>query len=133
MFCPKCAEKIDNNSKFCPYCGFKITKTCKNDTKNFVYCKDCGQKNDVNENFCTNCMNRLNKNEHESEYSAPRNGVGFALGLFFGLIGLIIGLCLYPFGSISRKTFINSWSMGFFVWLCISIIIVLSCVFAIPR
>lgn len=133
MFCPKCTEEIDDNSKFCSNCGYKIPdkKTKSQSKKTVIYCKNCGQKNDVNEKFCTNCMAKLNGKEHDSEYNEPKNGVGFSLGIFLGLIGLVIGLCLYPFGSVSRKTFINSWGIGFFVWVCVFIIVIISCTIAI--
>jgi hypothetical protein len=35
--------------------------------------------------------------------------VGFILGLFLGLLGLIIGALMYPSGSYERSTFVKGW------------------------
>ena len=39
--------------------------------------------------------------------------VGVLLGLFVGLLGLIIGLLLYPVNTTERQTFMSGWAKGF--------------------
>ena len=49
----------------------------------------------------------------------PKTGMGVVMGLFLGLIGLIIGICLYKEGTVARKTFIKSWLITYFVTLAV--------------
>ncbi len=51
--------------------------------------------------------------------------VGVLLSLFLGLIGLIIGLCLYPYNSEERNTFLNGWLLGFVISLLIGVVFVI--------
>lgn len=44
--------ELEDNSKFCHYCGAKITKT--------VYCSKCGQQIDANTKFCPKCGSATN-------------------------------------------------------------------------
>ena len=56
------------------------------------YCTHCGKEVNDNAVVCIHCGCSLNKNsEGES-----KTGLGALLGFLLGLIGLIIGLCLYP-------------------------------------
>lgn len=51
--------------------------------------------------------------------------VGVLLSIFLGLIGLIIGLCLYPYNSEERKTFLNGWLLGLVISLLIGVVFVI--------
>ena len=35
MFCGNCGKKIDENAKFCPYCGVSVNKKLLKDEKTF--------------------------------------------------------------------------------------------------
>ena len=55
--------------------------------------------------------------------------MGFLMGLFMGVIGLILGIAIYPEGTVSRRTFTKAWAITFFVTsvvATITIIILLS-------
>ena len=67
-----------------------------------MYCKTCGNKINSNAVVCPHCgcSTGVKKSGGES-----KKGMGVALGLFLGLIGLIIGVCLYESDSLERKTF----------------------------
>ena len=49
-------------------------------------------------------------NSPQSKYNESKAGIGVVLGLFLGIIGLIIGICIYPEGTVARKTFIKAWA-----------------------
>ncbi len=45
LTCPNCRKIVPNGSKFCPECGFNITKTCPK----------CGASTPQEANFCPQC------------------------------------------------------------------------------
>lgn len=47
--------------------------------------------------------------------------VGVLMGMFLSLIGLVIGLLLYPEKTEERETFMNGWIKGFIITIVISI------------
>ena len=77
-----------------------------------MICQNCGNEIFDNAKFCTHCGTEYRK----------KTAIGFLLGFFLGLIGLIIGLCLYKRGTIARKTFMKGWWISFFVSAVIEII-----------
>lgn len=52
-------------------------------------------------------MDKNMNNSPQSKYNESKTGIGVVLGLFLGIIGLIIGICIYPEGTVARKTFIK--------------------------
>lgn len=48
-----------------------------------------------------------------------KRGIGLLFGFLLGLIGLLIGFCIYPEGTTERRTFMNGWVTAF----CASLII----------
>ena len=87
-----------------------------------MYCKNCGSEINSNAVACPKCGCstgiKIKENGGES-----KKGMGVALGLFLGLIGLIIGVCLYESDSFERKTFIKGWTIGFVITIVVSAII----------
>ena len=65
MKCPHCNNKIDNDSKFCPFCGKEILKE--------KVCPKCGQKNSLSSSFCKKCGTPLNQKEVEEIESTQDN------------------------------------------------------------
>ena len=63
--------------------------------------------NNYNNNGYLNYNNGNNNNNYESQESKTTMGVLFAL--FLGVIGLLIGMCMYPQNSYERKTFVSGW------------------------
>lgn len=75
-----------------------------------MYCKFCGKEINDDAEVCVHCGKRVKEVVvQEKSSSKPKYGTGILLCLFLGLIGLIIGIAIYPFGSVERKTFIKGW------------------------
>lgn len=51
--------------------------------------------------------------------------MGILFAIFLGLIGLIIGICMYKGGTVERDTFISGWWKGFFISLGINFAFIL--------
>lgn len=93
MFCPKCGKEVVDDAVVCVHCGRAIKEEPAAEPK------------------------VVNK-----EHNEPKTGIGVLLGIFLGLIGLIIGIVMYPEGTVARKTFIKGWLIAFLVSLGISIV-----------
>ena len=70
-------------------------------------------------------------NSPQSKYNESKAGIGVVLGLFLGIIGLIIGICIYPEGAVARKTFIKAWTWTFGVTAVVAVVIVIIFYFAV--
>lgn len=92
-----------------------------------MFCQKCGAEIDDEAAFCQRCGNATNKNIIENTTANDENEskaiIGFVMGLFLGLIGLIIGLCLYKDGTLSRKTFLKGWAWTFATVCIISFLV----------
>ena len=83
-----------------------------------MYCKTCGQQIRNEAVVCPHCGCKTGyKKAGES-----KKGLGFLLGFFLGIIGLIIGICMYDSASTERKTFVKGWTIAFIIGISISII-----------
>lgn len=89
-----------------------------------MFCKKCGKEIENDAVVCVNCGCVVDEKRYDArtKYNQSKTWVGVLFGLFLGLIGLIIGLCIYPDDTLSRKTFIKSWLITFFVCLAIEIV-----------
>lgn len=77
-----------------------------------MFCKKCGKEINDDAVVCVHCGCAVEK-EKTITSGEPKNTTGGVMGFFLGLIGLIIGMCLYPERSIERETFIQGWIKGF--------------------
>lgn len=78
MKCPECSKEINDNAKFCKYCGKKIED---NNTISeipeetiveeplFITCPNCGKEMQANKAFCTNCGNPLTETTAKEDVS----------------------------------------------------------------
>ena len=93
-----------------------------------MFCKYCG--NEVNDNavVCTKCGCPAEKNASTSVcVNRNKRPLGVLFCIFFGLIGLIIGILMYDRNSEEFKTFRAGWLKCFVVELIIyAVIAVLS-------
>lgn len=74
--------------------------------------------NNYNNNGYNNYNNGNNNNNYASQESKTAMGVLFAL--FLGVIGLLIGMCMYPQNSYERKTFVSGWIKTFVICIAVA-------------
>lgn len=74
--------------------------------------------NNDNNNGYNNYNNGNNNNNYASQESKTAMGVLFAL--FLGVIGLLIGMCMYPQNSYERKTFVSGWIKTFVICIAVA-------------
>lgn len=122
------AEEKDRSNQ-----GTQNTPNNANNTNNNNYNNNSGgyynnnynngySNNNYNNNGYLNYNNGNNNNNYESQESKTAMGVLFAL--FLGVIGLLIGMCMYPQNSYERKTFVSGWVTTFVI--CIAVAAVLT-------
>ena len=87
-----------------------------------MFCKKCGKEIDDEAVVCVHCGCAVEETKVNKEDNEPKKGMGVLMALLLGLIGLIIGLCLYKSGTIARKTFIKAWCITYGICLAITII-----------
>ncbi len=88
-----------------------------------MFCKNCGKEVSDNAVVCIHCGAAIDKNPTRTLSGESKTGLGALLGVFLGIIGLIIGLCMYPAESVERKTFIKGWGIAFAISVVIGIIL----------
>lgn len=92
-----------------------------------MFCKNCGQEVNDKAVVCIHCGCSLEEKKDSAVADNPENnesktGIGVLMGLFLGLIGLLIGICLYKEGTVARKTFFKGFWIAFGISMAISII-----------
>lgn len=137
MLCPNCGNETPDNFEFCANCGVKLIKEIEQpqETKNglkIIRCRNCGKEMLESFEFCARCGAKLKTNEqtryktinyYDSQES--KTGLGVLLAILLGVIGLIIGICLYPEGSYARKSFIKAWVITFAIEIGITVLLLI--------
>ena len=85
-----------------------------------MYCPKCGGEVSEEADVCVHCGCSLNKTP--KEFNEPKTGIGVVMALFLGLIGLIIGILIYPTGTVARRTFIKAWCITYAVVFGVAIL-----------
>ena len=90
-----------------------------------MYCKYCGKEINDDAEICVHCGRSTGRQNAQKSYEVdePKTAIGILLWLFLGLIGLVIGLLLYPSNTIRRSTFIKGWVGAFIVEIIAGIIL----------
>ena len=128
MTCKNCGREIREDAKECPYCHHTIRFVPT------IKCPNCGKIIRADADVCPNCLRTTpkgiaklaNKSSGATTYGESKKGIGVLLCLFLGVIGLIIGLLLYPAYSEERSTFIKGWVGTFVVTIVVAIILVVA-------
>ena len=92
-----------------------------------MFCRKCGAELNDEAVVCVKCGCSTEEKPAQpiqqvhTEVDEPKTGIGILMGLFMGIIGLIIGLCLFREGTVARKTFIKAWGITF--GICIAVVV----------
>lgn len=88
-----------------------------------MYCKKCGQEVNDEAVVCVHCGCAIKEDKTSEEMNKEKTGIGVLMGLFLGIIGLIIGIVIYPQDTIARKTFLKGWGIAFGISMCVLVVI----------
>ena len=87
-----------------------------------MYCRTCGKEINDNAVICPHCGCATGNAPNVPFEQRNKKTTGILLGLFLGIIGLIIGVCIYPSQTIERDTFMKGWGIGFLIAIGIEIV-----------
>lgn len=90
-----------------------------------MFCPKCGKVVSDDLYLCPHCNYQIKPSQIKDNNSESKTGLGVVMAIFLGVIGLIIGICLYPAESYARKSFIKAWCITYAVIFAISIIFVI--------
>ena len=96
-----------------------------------MFCKNCGKYNPDNAQSCRYCgcttlvksVRETRVNNYSNSY-VSKSAVGVLMALFLGVIGLIIGLVLYPSGTCERESFLSAWVKTYVITIIVSVVLV---------
>ena len=92
-----------------------------------MYCYNCGKEVDDKAVICVHCGVELKKREELEEDTLenrePKTLLGVVFALFLGLIGLLIGVLIYPAGTVARKTFLKGCIITLLITFGVEILI----------
>ena len=89
-----------------------------------MYCNKCGREIEDDAVMCKYCCNFITKQQTTTAYyGESKTVIGVVLALFLSLLGLIIGLCLYPYMSYERETFMRGWGITMLVVIIAAVVI----------
>ena len=100
-----------------------------------MFCRHCGKEVKDEAVVCTSCGCSLENKPTQPvnpEYETSKTGFGVLFALLLGLIGLIIGIVMYPDNTVARKTFIKGWVITFAITAALSIIWVIIILLVFP-
>lgn len=95
-----------------------------------MFCKKCGKEVNDEAMVCVHCGCSIKEDETKKDLNESKTVIGVLMGLFLGIIGLVIGICLYPSGTVARKTFIKAWGITFGIGVAVIVVayIIILCV-----
>ena len=96
-----------------------------------MFCKNCGKYTPDGREKCIYCGGELSEKQtvqarHPGkDTDRDKTVVGVILSLLLGIIGLVIGLLIYPTGQ-ERATFLSGWLKCFVVCIILSAVFVIA-------
>ena len=101
----------------CKYCGKEVSEDS-------VYCNHCGGPLQADEKKVEPSIpSNQNQNTPDPGHNEPKTALGVIFGLFIGVIGLVIGLLMYPDGTVARRTFVKAWVITFVAELAVGFLL----------
>lgn len=89
MLCNGCKREIEDDAKFCEYCGEKVEKELEN-----LFCSSCGKQIENNSLFCKHCGasigNKVTINQKDSKYKKIDLAVKIIIIALLVIIGLLV-------------------------------------------
>ena len=78
-----------------------------------MYCTHCGKEINDDAEMCVHCGRSTDRQRTPKSYEIeePKTAIGIILAICLGLIGLAIGLLLYPSNTLRRSSFIKGWTV----------------------
>ncbi len=101
MICDRCNCYNEDGSDICSNCGADLNEQRQ---------RECGGREPVQRSYETALDSKV--------------AVGVILNVFLGIIGLLIGLLIYPYKSYARSTFIKGW-VGLLIFKVVAILVFL--------
>ena len=96
-----------------------------------MFCKSCGKYNPDNAESCRYCgCSTFVKNVYDARANSANNHYvsksteGVLMALFLGILGLIIGLLLYPSGTYERESFLSAWTKTCVITLIVCVVLI---------
>lgn len=97
-----------------------------------MFCTRCGKYNPDTKEKCIYCGGELSEKQTTTSRQTPSKStdadktlIGVLLALFTGLIGLVIGLLVFPSGY-ERSSFLSGWVKCYITCIIIAVVIVLA-------
>ena len=99
MFCRKCGAQIEDNDAFCPYCGESTQSAPQNQPQ----------------------IQPSNNNANNASNNESKSVIGVIMAFFLGILGLVIGVLMYPADTVARKTFVKAWAITWLVFIVVTV------------
>ena len=116
MYCKHCGAYLADDSLFCAHCGKSTDNNQSNNQNAPPPNYNQGQPYYGNQPY-------YNPTPVNPEHQQSKTGMGVLFALLLGVIGLVVGICLYPEGTYARKTFIKSWVITYAISIVAAIVI----------
>lgn len=122
MFCKNCGKSLGEGEDICSTCGYcnvDLNDLTPQDLQELANAVNNQQNNQPQQ------VQQPQQNQQaqpvQQQTGTSKKGLGLLLGFFTGIIGLIIGICLFQ-NDYERKTFINGWLTAFFIGLGLAVL-----------
>lgn len=98
MFCPKCGKEVEEDAKFCGYCGYEFVKEKDTATITTTLCPNCGAELEEDAIYCTKCGYELPERKVEEKGGREEGGFwdiekgGINKGVLGGIIMMAIAV-----------------------------------------
>lgn len=107
MFCLNCEKELEDDARFCGYCGYEVIKEKDSDAITTTLCPNCGAELEEDAVFCTKCGHKLLEKKEEEEKREKEKGgfwelekAGINKGVWGGIIMMVIAV-IWFFGALS--------------------------------
>lgn len=99
MLCPKCGKEVEEDAKFCGYCGAAL-EPIKGEEVRRRFCPKCGAELREGENFCNACGTKVGEVGTEVVVTGNYPHMlatifGYIFAVLGGWIGIVFGIYLW--------------------------------------